>query len=176
MQLDQDRLKKENNDLIAAFREKHRKHQQTQELYDRLKRKEMTAVTQSAAMESVDEALGNVISRPGLGASLHSQQHPHERAMPGYRGHSSNYVEHKGGHRLDAHYRSSSNHSQGSAGGMPPPPIRRPGDLHGTFGNCEFLDRESIFLDSNNVQPPILCQRPQIIAHSLVQYHSQSTD
>ncbi|KAL8868251.1 MAG: hypothetical protein Q9174_005111, partial [Haloplaca sp. 1 TL-2023] len=50
---------------MAAFREKSRKHQQTQELYDRLKRKEMTAATQSAAFESVDEVLGNVAARSG---------------------------------------------------------------------------------------------------------------
>ena len=132
MQLDQDRLKTENSGLVAAFREKHRKHQQTQELYDRLKRKEMTAATQSAAIESVDEALGNVISKPGFGP-LHSLHHPNDRAMPVHRGYSSNHI----GHRGADHHRGSSNHSQGSATAMaPPPPVRQPGGLQGAFNNC----------------------------------------
>ncbi|KAL9613905.1 MAG: hypothetical protein Q9167_001583 [Letrouitia subvulpina] len=65
LQVDKDKLQSDNTSLVAAFRDKSRKHQQTQELYDRLKRKEMTAATQSAALESVDEALGNVTSRHG---------------------------------------------------------------------------------------------------------------
>lgn len=60
MQMDQDKLKTENASLVSAFREKSRKHQQTQELYDRLKRKEMTTATQTAAFNSVDEVLGSV--------------------------------------------------------------------------------------------------------------------
>lgn len=55
----------ENTSLVAAFREKNRKHQQTQELYDRLKRKEMTSATQTAAYNSVDEVLGSVTHRQG---------------------------------------------------------------------------------------------------------------
>ena len=59
MQIDQDKLRAENTSLVTAFREKSRKHQQTQELYDRLKRKEMTSATQTAAYNSVDEVLGS---------------------------------------------------------------------------------------------------------------------
>lgn len=55
MQMDQDKLKSENTNLVLSLRDKQRKHQQTQELYDRLKRKEMVAATQSAAFDSVDE-------------------------------------------------------------------------------------------------------------------------
>lgn len=60
MQMDQDKLRTENISLVTAFREKSRKHQQIQELYDRLKRKEMTSATQSAAYNSVDDVLGSV--------------------------------------------------------------------------------------------------------------------
>ena len=60
MQLDQDKLRADNTSLVTAFREKSRKHQQIQELYDRLKRKEMTSATQTAAYNSVDEVLGSV--------------------------------------------------------------------------------------------------------------------
>ncbi|MCJ1292257.1 hypothetical protein MMC34_003807 [Xylographa carneopallida] len=63
LHMEQENLKTENTKLAIAFREKSRKHQQTQELYDRLKRKEMTAATQSAAFDSVDEALQSVSNR-----------------------------------------------------------------------------------------------------------------
>ena len=65
MQVDQDKLRSENTNLVAAFREKSRKHQQTQELYDRLKRKEMTSATKTAAYNSIDEVLGSVSNLQG---------------------------------------------------------------------------------------------------------------
>ncbi|KAL8830451.1 MAG: hypothetical protein Q9170_005734 [Blastenia crenularia] len=73
LQIDREKLQSENNSLVSAFREKSRKHQQTQELYDRLKRKEMTAATQSAAFESVDEVLGNINGRAGQMQNMHQQ-------------------------------------------------------------------------------------------------------
>ena len=54
-------LQRDNQNLINALREKNRKHAQTQELYDRLKRKEMTAATQHAAFDSADEVLQSVV-------------------------------------------------------------------------------------------------------------------
>ena len=60
MQLDQAKLKQDNQALVTAMREKNRKHQQIQELYDRLKRREMTAVTRHAAFDSVDDVLQSV--------------------------------------------------------------------------------------------------------------------
>lgn len=67
MQIDYDKLKVENANILAAYREKSRKHQATQDLYDRLKRKEMTAVTRSAAFDSAEEVLQSVSSRQGAG-------------------------------------------------------------------------------------------------------------
>ena len=52
MKVDQEKLKADNSTLANALREKTRKHQRTQELYDRLKRKDMTAATQHAAYDS----------------------------------------------------------------------------------------------------------------------------
>ncbi|KAL8757520.1 MAG: hypothetical protein Q9199_002163 [Rusavskia elegans] len=89
LQLDQEKLQAENTNLVQAFREKSRKHQQTQELYDRLKRKEMTAATQSAAFESVDDVLGSVGSRAGhvrapQQSLLSKQQGQHETSQYPY--------------------------------------------------------------------------------------------
>ncbi|KAI4280726.1 MAG: hypothetical protein L6R38_004229 [Xanthoria sp. 2 TBL-2021] len=128
LQLDQEKLQAENTNLVQAFREKSRKHQQTQELYDRLKRKEMTAATQSAAFESVDDVLGNVSSRAGhvrapQQSLLSKQQGQHETSQYPYDP-SQGF----------GHQRDGSNGSGGSGGMMPPPPLRRPG----AFGNHLF--------------------------------------
>ncbi len=110
MQIDQDKLKTENTSLVAAFRDKSRKHQQTQELYDRLKRKEMTSATQAAAYNSVDEVLGSISHRQGhnlpnvpheyqtgpgpedsggfppIPANYHDLTHPHGQSTEGSNG------------------------------------------------------------------------------------------
>ncbi len=55
MQVDQDSLSRKNEELIQALREKSRKHLQTQELYDKLKRRAMLGQVQSAASDAVDQ-------------------------------------------------------------------------------------------------------------------------
>ena len=55
MQLDQDSLRRKNEELIQALREKSRKHLQTQELYDKLKRRAMLGQVQNAASDAVDQ-------------------------------------------------------------------------------------------------------------------------
>ena len=126
MQIDQDRLKAENKNLVTAFREKSRKHQQTQELYDRLKRKEMTAATQSAAFESVDEVLGNVSGRQGFTSSHHNTGALRSRAQQD--------MNRDGVEQFHVRRKSGGNENQGSAA-MMPPPLSRPGaNGSNTFG------------------------------------------
>ncbi len=115
MQVDQDKLKAENSNILGALREKTKKHQQTQELYDRLKRKEMTAATQSAAYDSVDEVLQSVASR-------HGEQTSFPRGPPPFNHFTGNH--HTMGQQR--HGREGSGGS-GSRGGMMPPPPRRSG-------------------------------------------------
>ena len=122
MQIDQERLKAENKNLVTAFREKSRKHQQTQELYDRLKRKEMTAATQSAAFESVDEVLGNVPDRQGFASSHHNTGAP--------RAHAQQDWNRDGVEQFHVRRKSGSNDS----GAMMPPPLSRPANGSNTFG------------------------------------------
>jgi E3 ubiquitin-protein ligase CCNP1IP1 len=57
MQLDQENLKRKNEELIQAFREKSRKQLQTQELYDKLKRRAMLGQVQNAASDAVDHTI-----------------------------------------------------------------------------------------------------------------------
>lgn len=110
MQIDQGRLQDENATLVGALRAKDRKQQQTQELYDRLKRKEMTSVTQSAAINPVDEVIGAAGSR-------HSQRQ------------SANDVAQ---HDFPTFSRKQNGHNRNGSNGslertsMMPPPFRRP--------------------------------------------------
>ena len=128
MQIDQDRLKVENKNLVTAFREKSRRHQQTQELYDRLKRKEMTAAAQSAAFESVDEVLGNIPGRQGFVPSQHNAAAPRAPAQQDLQSPRDGMVQ--------PHARRKSGSSENrSAGAMMPPPLHRSGGTGSTaFG------------------------------------------
>lgn len=124
--MDQEKLKIDNANLASTIREKARKHQQTQELYDRLKRKEMTAATQSAAHETVDEVLYSVNKAQG---------DTHLRRGPYPAGDQS--ADHFGPHRR------AGSHSSSDRGRMLPPPQRPLGRTgHPTFVNRGYGNRE----------------------------------
>lgn len=55
--VDQDNLRRKNEELAQAFRDKSRKHSQTQELYDKLKRRVMLGQVQNAASDAVDHTI-----------------------------------------------------------------------------------------------------------------------
>lgn len=57
MQVDQDTLRRRNEELTQAFREKSKKQMQTQELYDKLKRRSMLGQVQEAASDAVDHTV-----------------------------------------------------------------------------------------------------------------------
>lgn len=57
MQVDHDTLRRKNEELTQAFREKSRKQLQTQELYDKLKRRAMLGQVQTAASHAVDDTI-----------------------------------------------------------------------------------------------------------------------
>lgn len=62
MALDQDNLRRKNDELTQAYKDKNRKLLQTQELYDKLKRKAMLGHIQDAASDAVDTTLqGGVV-------------------------------------------------------------------------------------------------------------------
>ncbi len=147
MQMDQDKLKSENTSLVAAFREKNRKHQQTQELYDRLKRKEMTAQTQSAAYESVDEVLGSVSRRRSYDPLAPIEPYQSIPRPQGQRVIPHFPVDHNGVEQLHTHQRSGSNGSRDSEGRMPPP-FRRPAGYgsHAANDGKSCMSKTSMYL------------------------------
>jgi E3 ubiquitin-protein ligase CCNP1IP1 len=57
MLVDQDNLRRKNEELTQAFRGKSRKHSQTQELYDKLKRRVMLGQVQNAASDAVGHTI-----------------------------------------------------------------------------------------------------------------------
>ena len=125
MQTENERIRNDNANLVAAFREKSRKHHQTQELYDRLKRKEMTAATQSAAFDSVDDVLGAISNRVEIGTSAGSRRFHSTPQAPEQRRFSALDTSFNGAPQPNLHQRRVSNYSNGSGGMMPPPPLRR---------------------------------------------------
>ena len=131
MHIDQDRLKAENKNLVTAYREKSRKHQQTQELYDRLKRKDMAAATQSAAFESVDEVLGNVSGRQSFASSHHNSGAPRVNAQQDFQSPRRNQ---EGVEQLHVRRKSGSSENRGNGAMMPPPLSRSGGTGSNAFG------------------------------------------
>lgn len=57
MHVDQEKLCRKHEDLQEAFRDKSRKHLQTQELYDKLKRRALLGQVQNAASSAVDHTI-----------------------------------------------------------------------------------------------------------------------
>ena len=57
MTVDQDSLRRKNDELVQAYKEKTRKLLQTQELYDKLKRKAMLGQMQDAAESAAESVL-----------------------------------------------------------------------------------------------------------------------
>lgn len=57
MQVDQDSLRRKNEELTQVLREKNRKLLQTQELYDKLKRRAMLGQVQDAASIAVEDTI-----------------------------------------------------------------------------------------------------------------------
>ena len=125
MQVDQEKLRTENTGLVAAFREKSRKHQQTQELYDRLKRKEMTSATQTAAYNSVDEVLGSISQHQEQKKPSISHQYQTgpglEESQPVFPEIPADYQE---GAQPPSHSTVGSNNSREDSRMMPPPSHR----------------------------------------------------
>lgn len=59
MQSEQDILRQKNRDLTQQLRDRTRKHHETQELYDKLKRRNLLDHVQDAASDAVEETIQN---------------------------------------------------------------------------------------------------------------------
>ncbi|PBP21865.1 hypothetical protein BUE80_DR007313 [Diplocarpon rosae] len=62
LQINDGNLRRKNEEVMQALREKNRKHMQTQELYDKLKRRAMLGQVQDAASDAVDHTINNSVA------------------------------------------------------------------------------------------------------------------
>ena len=98
MTLDQDSLLRKNEELGQAYKEKNRKLLQTQELYDKLKRKAMLGQMQDAASEAVDstiQAAAAAAAGPGIGDTTNQWQDGQHPGMSYGSGRYLNNPEHR---------------------------------------------------------------------------------
>lgn len=157
-----ERLKAEQQKLKAALFNKTRVHHQTQELYDRLKRKEMTAATKSAVLDSLDDVLvlHSMANRPGssqptppLPPPYQQNARPHT-TQPGF---SPGRMDYGGQHQLHNHNnrvrRVGSNSSNSAGRMMPPPPTRGAAG----FGTRDFESGQpGLASESHHLSPSTL--------------------
>jgi E3 ubiquitin-protein ligase CCNP1IP1 len=66
MAVEQESIRRKNEELAQALREKTRKHLQTQELYDKLKRRAMLGHVQEAALDAVDHTIQESVAESRL--------------------------------------------------------------------------------------------------------------
>jgi E3 ubiquitin-protein ligase CCNP1IP1 len=94
MSIDHDILRRKNEELAQAYKEKNRKLLRTQELYDKLKRKAMLGHIQDAAADAVDTTLQGTSSYAAqqvdrgiyehqIGTPIHSVQYAERSDRPG---------------------------------------------------------------------------------------------
>jgi len=82
MQVDQETLRRKNEELIQALREKSRKQLQTQELYDKLKRRAMLGEVQNAALDAVDHNIQASVIANRFVDREDNQNQPHRAPPP----------------------------------------------------------------------------------------------
>ncbi|KAH9897305.1 hypothetical protein F4778DRAFT_255454 [Xylariomycetidae sp. FL2044] len=85
MSTEYENMRKKNEELAQAFKEKNRKLLQTQELYDKLKRKAMLGQLQDAAENAVDSTIHEAsLDTSGLGEGSQNHINNHEQRTSSY--------------------------------------------------------------------------------------------
>jgi E3 ubiquitin-protein ligase CCNP1IP1 len=82
MALDQDNIRRKNEELIQAFRDKSRKLLQTQELYDKLKRRDMLGQVQNAASDAVDHTIQASVTASRFADRVNNQNQNQRPVLP----------------------------------------------------------------------------------------------
>lgn len=135
MQADQDNLRRKNEELIQAFRDKSRKHLQTQELYDKLKRRAMLGQVQNAASDAVDHSIQASVTANRHADRLDEQQ-KYSLQPPLFANQQSGSLRNHG--------------ASESVGKMGPPSFKGSNGGNGWagFSSQEFVQREDFNLSS----------------------------
>lgn len=82
MHLEQDSLRRKNEELVQAFREKSRKLIQTQEFYDKFKQRVMLGQVQNAASDAVDHTIQASATATQFVEGPGNQNQPRPEASP----------------------------------------------------------------------------------------------
>jgi E3 ubiquitin-protein ligase CCNP1IP1 len=97
MQVDLDGLRRKNEELIQALREKNRKQLQTQELYDKLKRRAMLGQVQNAALDAVDQNIQASVTANRFVDRVDNQNQNHRPPPPLFSSHQSSGMQYPPG-------------------------------------------------------------------------------
>lgn len=76
LQSERDSLRNKNEELSHAFREKSRKHLQTQEMFDKMKRRSMLGHVQNAASDAVEHSIQASVAANRYVDSVDQTQRP----------------------------------------------------------------------------------------------------
>lgn len=76
LQIEKDSLRNKNEELSHAFREKTRKHLQTQEMFDKMKRRSMLGHVQNAASDAVEHSIQASVAENRYVDSVDQTQRP----------------------------------------------------------------------------------------------------
>jgi E3 ubiquitin-protein ligase CCNP1IP1 len=123
--IDSRNLHQKNNELIEMYREKSKKHAQTQHLYDTLKKRILMSQVETAASDNVAQTLKTMASgtRPGTFNGVGFAQVGGPGTNPARERQSNNIpVNENGVEQLHRHQRQGSgSYTSGDAAAMPPP-------------------------------------------------------
>lgn len=126
LQVELDGVRRKNEDLTQGMREKTRKHLQTQEMFDKLKRRSMLGQVQSAASHAVDDTIqasvaahryADRVGDPGQRQPPPPLFAPQQTASQQHSGPTSNSHNVESRHRIDGE-RDSNSTLSGSHEGM----------------------------------------------------------
>jgi E3 ubiquitin-protein ligase CCNP1IP1 len=122
LQIDLKTLQQKNFELIEMYREKSKKQAQTQHLYDTLKKRVMTSQVQTAASDSVAQAINSIssIPRPQTYGDLPLQPSQTTNFRPVDHRSSDQY--HRSHHSRSPSQCSRTAHIESGTAAMPPPP------------------------------------------------------
>jgi protein FAM50 len=114
-------LQQKNQDLVELYKEKNRKHQQTQHMYDVLKKRVMMGQVHTAASENANHTLQS-INAGGPPETVNGMQNMNTHDPSANPNQPSRLAQFDNGvEQLHTHQRSGSSHNGSDVGAMPPP-------------------------------------------------------
>lgn len=161
MNTDQDALRRKNEELSHSLRDKSKKLLQTQELYDKMKRRGMLDQVQTAASNAVDDTIQATATGSRFTDNMTSDNHRLQQP-PLYANQQTGGMHHASGFQNPS---------------MPPPPQRRrhssEWDTVGSQGNSQGPQLRKMIRASNGIHYILLIKRTEPQAQATPSFHRQ---